>query len=599
MIRTKGEAGTGDVVHAVKHLREVHREMRMLTQLSKDELMAAAKRLQAPYELVVEVAETGKLPVPNFAAGGIATPADAALCMPLGAEAVFVGSGIFKSDDPENRARAIVKATTHWRDAEALLEAEESLGSGHEGHRGGEPARGGPAPDARMVRSRDARAPGRRGSRRPRAAGRLRGAPAGARGDRRRELRGPTARATSRAPAGLIIPGGESTTLWKFFEARALGGGVRASSRRAAGPILGTCAGAIVLAREVTNPAQKGLGLIDIADRAQRLRPAGRFVRRRRRCAGARSAAARRSSSARRGSAGSGPGVEVLATPPRRAGARAPGQRRGGDVSPGADDRPAAPRGCCSSRTAGAEEERVSLVRAERRDESRGPDPRPPEGQRLLAGARRGALGGPRRERGRSRRRPGLGAAGHVLGGLGPQRSSSTATAPAMEEFVAAYCDLVRQLFVFGPPLVAALPGPRHRRRPHRRDGRRRADRRGGQGQVRALGGDPRRVRPAVPDGALPPRRRSAAHGAARGDRRERHASRRRDRSGSSTGSFRPGSCSTAPSSASASSPGLRPPAYAAIKLRSRAAAIARFDQARDHDPFLDFWFSEDARFRG
>jgi len=133
MIRTKGEAGTGDVVHAVKHLREVHREMKMLTQLSKDELMAAAKGLGAPYELVVEVAQTGKLPVPNFAAGGIATPADAALCMTLGAEAVFVGSGIFKSDDPEKRARAIVKATTHWRDAEALLDAEESLGSGMKG----------------------------------------------------------------------------------------------------------------------------------------------------------------------------------------------------------------------------------------------------------------------------------------------------------------------------------------------------------------------------------------------------------------------------------------------------------------------------------
>jgi pyridoxal 5'-phosphate synthase pdxS subunit len=133
MIRTKGEAGTGDIVHAVKHLREVHREIRMLTQLSKDELMAAAKRLQAPFELVVEVAEKGKLPVPNFAAGGIATPSDAALCMQLGAEGVFVGSGIFKSDDPENRARAIVKATTHWRDAQALLAAEESLGSGMKG----------------------------------------------------------------------------------------------------------------------------------------------------------------------------------------------------------------------------------------------------------------------------------------------------------------------------------------------------------------------------------------------------------------------------------------------------------------------------------
>jgi pyridoxal 5'-phosphate synthase pdxS subunit len=133
MIRTKGEAGTGDVVHAVKHLREVGRDIRNLTLMSKDERMHEAKRLQAPFELVVQVAETGKLPVPNFAAGGIATPADAALCMSLGAEAIFVGSGIFKSDDPEKRARAIVKATTHWRDAAALVEAEESLGAGMKG----------------------------------------------------------------------------------------------------------------------------------------------------------------------------------------------------------------------------------------------------------------------------------------------------------------------------------------------------------------------------------------------------------------------------------------------------------------------------------
>src|SRR5262249_3453105 len=117
MIRTKGEAGTGDVVHAVKHLREIGREMRNLTLMSKDERMKEAKRLGAPYELVVAVAETGKLPVPNFAAGGIATPADAALCMMLGAEAIFVGSGIFKSDDPERRARAIGQAPTHTRAA--------------------------------------------------------------------------------------------------------------------------------------------------------------------------------------------------------------------------------------------------------------------------------------------------------------------------------------------------------------------------------------------------------------------------------------------------------------------------------------------------
>jgi pyridoxal 5'-phosphate synthase pdxS subunit len=133
MIRTKGEAGTGDIVHAVKHLRDVNREIRNLTLMSKDERMREAKRLQAPFELVEQVAESGRMPVPNFAAGGVATPADAALCMMLGAEAIFVGSGIFKSDDPERRARAIVKATTHWQDANALVEAEESLGSGMKG----------------------------------------------------------------------------------------------------------------------------------------------------------------------------------------------------------------------------------------------------------------------------------------------------------------------------------------------------------------------------------------------------------------------------------------------------------------------------------
>jgi pyridoxal 5'-phosphate synthase pdxS subunit len=133
MIRTKGEAGTGDVVHAVRHLRQIQKDIRNLTLMSKDERMAEAKRLAAPFELVVQVAETGKLPVPNFAAGGIATPSDAALCMMLGAEAVFVGSGIFKSDDPENRARSIVQATTHWREPQAVVEAEASLGSGMKG----------------------------------------------------------------------------------------------------------------------------------------------------------------------------------------------------------------------------------------------------------------------------------------------------------------------------------------------------------------------------------------------------------------------------------------------------------------------------------
>jgi pyridoxal 5'-phosphate synthase pdxS subunit len=128
MIRTKGEAGSGNIVEAVRHIRTIVKEMKQLTVLGKEELMAEAKKHQAPYELVKYVAENGKLPVPNFSAGGIATPADAALVMQLGAEAVFVGSGIFKSSDPEARARAIVKAATYYKDPAKLLEASEDLG---------------------------------------------------------------------------------------------------------------------------------------------------------------------------------------------------------------------------------------------------------------------------------------------------------------------------------------------------------------------------------------------------------------------------------------------------------------------------------------
>ena len=127
MIRTKGEAGSGNIVEAVRHLRRMGREMRMLANAPADERMARAKELAAPYELVVRVAELGHLPVPNFAAGGIATPADAALCMSLGAEAVFVGSGIFKSEDPAARARAVVHATTHWDEPGEVLNASRGL----------------------------------------------------------------------------------------------------------------------------------------------------------------------------------------------------------------------------------------------------------------------------------------------------------------------------------------------------------------------------------------------------------------------------------------------------------------------------------------
>lgn len=133
MIRTKGEAGSGNIVEAVRHMRTIQSEMRALTVKRHDELLVASKELRAPLELVEYVAENGELPVPNFSAGGIATPADAALVMHLGAQTVFVGSGIFKSSDPERRARAIVKAATHYKDPVKLLEAHEDLGEAMEG----------------------------------------------------------------------------------------------------------------------------------------------------------------------------------------------------------------------------------------------------------------------------------------------------------------------------------------------------------------------------------------------------------------------------------------------------------------------------------
>ncbi|OIP39714.1 MAG: pyridoxal biosynthesis lyase PdxS [Deltaproteobacteria bacterium CG2_30_63_29] len=133
LIRTKGEAGTGNIVEGVRHLRTLRSQIRRLTVLSPDELMTEAKELGAPYDLVKWVAKNGKLPVPNFAAGGIATPADAALCMALGAETVFVGSGIFKSHDPAGRAKAIVQATTWWQDSKKLLEISTGLGAAMSG----------------------------------------------------------------------------------------------------------------------------------------------------------------------------------------------------------------------------------------------------------------------------------------------------------------------------------------------------------------------------------------------------------------------------------------------------------------------------------
>jgi len=133
MIRTKGEAGTGNVVEAVRHMRAVMGHIRKLQSMREDELMAEAKAMGAPYELVLEVARTGRLPVVNFAAGGIATPADAALMMQLGADGVFVGSGIFKSADPARRARAIVQAVTHYNDPKIIAEVSRGLGEAMRG----------------------------------------------------------------------------------------------------------------------------------------------------------------------------------------------------------------------------------------------------------------------------------------------------------------------------------------------------------------------------------------------------------------------------------------------------------------------------------
>lgn len=133
MIRTKGEAGTGDIVEAVRHMRAVNREIHHLTTLDKEGLIAEAKRMRVPLHFVEQVAKTGVLPVPNFAAGGIATPADAALMMQLGAQSVFVGSGIFKSDDPFERAQAIVAAVTYYRDPEILVQVSAGLSNAMKG----------------------------------------------------------------------------------------------------------------------------------------------------------------------------------------------------------------------------------------------------------------------------------------------------------------------------------------------------------------------------------------------------------------------------------------------------------------------------------
>ena len=274
MIRTKGEAGSGNIVEAVRHMRAVVSGVRRLTTLGPEELMTEAKNLGAPYELVRWIARSGKLPVPNFSAGGIATPADAALMMQLGAEAVFVGSGIFKSADPAKRAKAIVQATTHFKDPDVLVRVSEDLGEAMVGLEIGEAGREGPDADARLVTG----APGNE-DRRPRAAGRLRPPRGGARAPKgRRGGGGPQARA-ARGPRRSHHPGRR-----EHHAAQADG---RVGLRAGAGEVprrrqadLRDLRGADPARRaRSTSPAQFSLGLHRRRRGAQRLRPPAGVVR--------------------------------------------------------------------------------------------------------------------------------------------------------------------------------------------------------------------------------------------------------------------------------------------------------------------------------
>ena len=263
MIRTKGEAGTGNVVEAVRHMRAIQSGIRRLASMDRSELPAAAKELRAPLELVRNVAAEGGLPVVNFSAGGLATPADAALMMQLGAEGVFVGSGIFKSSDPPARARAIVHATTHYEDPRAIARGLGVAGRGDGRPRRQGPGRGQPAPESWLVASRRRRRPA---SRPPRARG---SACSPSRATSR-----PTADALRRLGAvavevrrpdqldgldGLILPGGESTTMSMGIESYGLDQPIR-DFVGGGRPVFGTCAGLIMLDRA-------HLGLMDIEAR--------------------------------------------------------------------------------------------------------------------------------------------------------------------------------------------------------------------------------------------------------------------------------------------------------------------------------------------
>ena len=284
MIRSKGEAGTGDVSNAVTHMRTIRAELRRLQGLEPDELYVAAKELQAPYDLVKEVAAAGKLPVVLFTAGGIATPADAAMMMQLGAEGVFVGSGIFKSGNPVQRAEAIVKATTFFDDPDVVAKVSRGprRGDGRDQRR--RDPRAAPALRAWLVAARPPR-PGHAGERsddrRPRAAGRRPRAPADARRARRRARSPSAARAELDACDGLVLSRAASPRRWRGWRAPSSSSSRSASGSAPGCPTLGTCAGMILLADRVARrrPGPGDLRRPRHHRAPQRLRPAGRLLR--------------------------------------------------------------------------------------------------------------------------------------------------------------------------------------------------------------------------------------------------------------------------------------------------------------------------------
>ena len=302
MIRTKGEAGTGDIVNAVTHMRSVFGSIKRLGAMDPDELYSEAKNLQAPVELVRWVAENGRLPVVTFTAGGIATPADAALCMQLGADGVFVGSGIFKSDNPSERAKAIVEATTHYNDAEILARVSRGLGDAMSGLSA---ARSRPKSSSRRAAgSKSSPRPARNASRGRRiytwsqmrigvlaVQGNFREHEAMLRrlGAEPVEIRKPEELA---GLDGLVVPGGESTTFMRLMKLYGLDEAIRAFEP----PILGTCAGHDRPRSQPPRSRRRG-------GRQERLRPPGGLLRGRPRARRGRAAAPR---SLHPGAAGAG-----------------------------------------------------------------------------------------------------------------------------------------------------------------------------------------------------------------------------------------------------------------------------------------------------